>query len=88
LRTHVGVVEALEFRFQNLDENVSALLLLFSNPKIRKKFLLESLQQQLNGLRSENTGLRSVVKQELPDATWLNVPELKPHVVLDAISKA
>jgi PAS domain S-box-containing protein len=34
--------------------------------RIRKKFLLESLQQQLCGLRGENTGLREIVKRDLP----------------------
>lgn len=35
--------------------------------RIRKKFLLESLQEQVAALRDENMSLRQVVKERLPD---------------------
>mmetsp|Transcript_33300 Transcript_33300/g.68119 ORF Transcript_33300/g.68119 Transcript_33300/m.68119 type:complete len:542 (+) Transcript_33300:2-1627(+) len=41
--------------------------------RIRKKFLLESLQQQLTGLRSENTGLRDIVKRDIPAPVASNI---------------
>lgn len=34
--------------------------------RIRKKFLLESLQDQLAGLREVNTNLRKLIRTELP----------------------
>jgi len=34
--------------------------------RIRKKFLLESLQDQLSGLRQEDTNLRHLIREELP----------------------
>lgn len=35
--------------------------------RLRKKFLLESLQEQIEGLQSEISALRGIIKSELPD---------------------
>ena len=35
--------------------------------RLRKKFLLESLQEQIDGLQSEITALKDIVRRELPD---------------------
>lgn len=35
--------------------------------RLRKKFLLESLQEQIEGLQSEIHSLKDIIKQELPD---------------------
>jgi PAS domain S-box-containing protein len=35
--------------------------------RLRKKFLLESLQEQIDGLQSEITALRGIIRRELPD---------------------
>ena len=35
--------------------------------RLRKKFLLESLQEQIDGLQSEISALRGIVRRELPD---------------------
>ena len=35
--------------------------------RLRKKFLLESLQEQIDGLQSEITALRGIVRRELPE---------------------
>jgi PAS domain S-box-containing protein len=35
--------------------------------RLRKKFLLESLQEQIDGLQSEIVSLRDIIKRELPD---------------------
>ncbi len=34
--------------------------------RLRKKFLLESLQEQINGLQSENESLKNIIRTELP----------------------
>ena len=57
-----------------------------------KPAIVEVLRQGINPSKVRWIGNRpsvgAVIKHELPDATWLNVLELKPHVVLDAISKS
>ena len=57
-----------------------------------KPAIVELLRQGINPSKVRWIGNRpsvgAVIKHELPDATWLNVLELKPHVVLDAISKS
>jgi flagellar biosynthesis/type III secretory pathway protein FliH len=35
--------------------------------RLRKKFLLESLQEQIHGLEEQIDGLKNVIKSELPD---------------------
>jgi PAS domain S-box-containing protein len=35
--------------------------------RLRKKFLLESLQEQINGLQEENERLKGVIQTEIPD---------------------
>lgn len=35
--------------------------------RLRKKFLLESLQEQINGLQSEIDGLKNIIRTECPD---------------------
>jgi len=35
--------------------------------RLRKKFLLESLQEQINGLQSEIESMKSIIKRECPD---------------------
>ena len=35
--------------------------------RLRKKFLLESLQEQINGLEEQIEGLKDVIKKEIPD---------------------
>jgi len=44
--------------------------------RLRKKFLLESLQEQIHGLQSEIEDLKGVIKKELPDRADLLLEKL------------